>query len=79
VENQYGKKIKALCFDRGGEYLSHEFSNHLKSCRIVPHHKLPRTSQRNDMSERHNHTLLDMVRSMMRHSDLPLSFWGYTL
>jgi transposase InsO family protein len=37
VENQRGKKIKALRSDRGGEYLSHEFSNHLKSCGIVSH------------------------------------------
>ena len=36
VENQCGKKIKALRSDRGGEYLSHEFSSHLKSCGIVP-------------------------------------------
>jgi transposase InsO family protein len=35
VKNQRGKKIKALRSDRGGEYLSHEFSNHLKSCGIV--------------------------------------------
>ena len=31
------------------------------------------------MSERHNRTLLDMVRSMLSHTDLPLSFWGYAL
>ena len=31
------------------------------------------------MSERRNQTLLDMVRSMMSQSDLPISFWGYTL
>jgi transposase InsO family protein len=31
VENQRGKKIKALRSDHGGEYLSHEYSNHLKS------------------------------------------------
>ena len=36
VENQRGKKIKALRSDHGGEYLSHEFSDHLKSCGIVP-------------------------------------------
>ena len=27
----------------------------------------------------HNRTLLDMVRSMMSLTDLPLSFWGYAL
>jgi transposase InsO family protein len=31
AENQRGKKIKTLRSDRGGEYLSHEFSSHLKS------------------------------------------------
>ena len=31
------------------------------------------------MSERRNRTLLDMVRTMMSLTDLPLSFWGYAL
>ncbi|GKA05015.1 retrotransposon protein, putative, ty1-copia subclass [Tanacetum coccineum] len=31
VENQLGKKIKAIQSDQGGEYLSHEFVNHMKS------------------------------------------------
>src|SRR3954462_15686371 len=79
VENQRGKKIKALRSDRGGEYLSHEFSDHLKSCGIVPQLTPPGTPQRNGVSEQRNRTLLDMVRSMMSQSDLPLSFWGYAL
>ena len=79
IENQCGKKIKPLRSDRGGKYLSHEFSNHLKSCRIVPQLTPPGTPQRNGVSERRNRTLLDMVRSMMSQSDLSLSFWGYAL
>ena len=39
----------------------------------------PRTPQYNGVSERHNRTLLDMVRSMMSLTDLPLSLWGYAL
>ena len=31
------------------------------------------------MSEHRNRTLLDMVRSMMYLTNLPLSFWGYAL
>jgi len=46
VENQCGKKIKVL--------LSHEFSNHLKSCGIVPQLTPPGTPQRNSVSEQHN-------------------------
>src|SRR6185312_12403553 len=79
VENQCGKKIKALRSDRGGEYLSHEFSDHLKSCGIVLQLTPPGMPQRNGVFERRNRTLLNMVRSMMSQSDLPLSFWGYAL
>ena len=39
----------------------------------------PGTPQRNGVSEHRNHTLLDMVRSMMSLTDLQLSFWGYAL
>ena len=39
----------------------------------------PGTPQCNGVSEHHNRTLLDMVRSMMSLTDLPLSFWGYAL
>ena len=61
VQNQLGKKIKFLRSDRGGEYMSHEFDDHLKSCGIVPQLTPPGTPQRNDVSERRNRTLLDMV------------------
>nr|AAO73268.1 putative polyprotein [Oryza sativa Japonica Group] len=69
--------IKYLRSDRGGEYLSLEFGNHLKECGIVPQLTPPGTPQWNGVSERRNPTLLDMVRSMMSQTDLPLSFWGY--
>jgi hypothetical protein len=59
--------------------LSHEFSNYLKSCGIVPQFMPPRMPLRNGVSERRNQTLLDIVLSMMRQSNLSLSFWGYTL
>ena len=79
VENQRNKKIKFLRSDRGGEYLSYEFGEHLKKCGILSQLTPPGTPQRNGVSERRNRTLLDMVRSMMSLTDLPLSFWGYAL
>ena len=72
-------KIKFLRSDRGGEYLSHEFGKHLRKCGMVSQLTLPGTPQRNGVSECRNRTLLDMVRSMMSLTDLPLSFWGYAL
>ncbi|KAK9028400.1 hypothetical protein V6N11_068205 [Hibiscus sabdariffa] len=79
VLNQHGKSIKALRSDRGGEYLSQDFDELLKECGIVSQLTPPGTPQWNGVSERRNRTLLDMVRSMMSHTDLPTSFWGYAL
>ena len=38
-----------------------------------------RTPQRNGVSEHRNHTLLDIVQSMMILTDLPISFWDHAL
>ena len=59
--------------------MSYEFGLHLKQCGIVSQHTPPGTPQHNGVSERRNRTLLDMVRSMMSLTNLPLSFWGYAL
>ncbi|GJT74846.1 retrotransposon protein, putative, ty1-copia subclass [Tanacetum coccineum] len=79
VENQLGKTIKSLCSDRGGEYMSQEFLDHLKEHGIIAHRTPPYTPQYNGVSERRNRTLLDMVRSMMSQTTLPKSFWDYAL
>ncbi|GJT05052.1 retrotransposon protein, putative, ty1-copia subclass [Tanacetum coccineum] len=79
IENQLGKTIKALRSDRGGEYISQEFKDYLKACGIVQQLTPPYTPQHNGVSERRNRTLLDMVRSMMNLTTLPLSFWDYAL
>ncbi|KAJ9562043.1 hypothetical protein OSB04_007203 [Centaurea solstitialis] len=79
VQNQLDRKIKFLQSDRGGEYLSQEFDNHLMECGIVSQLTPPYTPQMNGVSERRNRTLLDMVRSMMCRSSLPVSFWGHAL
>ena len=74
MENHRNKKTKFLRSDRGGEYLSYEFGTHLRQCGIVSQLTPPGTSHRNGVSERRNHTLLDMVRSMISLTNLPLSF-----
>ena len=78
-KNHRNKKIKFLRSDRGDEYLSYEFGLQLKQCGIVSQLMPPGTPQHYGVSERRNRTLLDMVRSMMSLTDLPLLFWGYAL
>ena len=79
VENHRNKNIKFLRSDRGGEYLSHEFSQHLSERGIISQLTPHGTPLRNGVSERRNRTLLDMVRSMMSLTELPISFWGLAL
>ncbi|GKB10185.1 retrotransposon protein, putative, ty1-copia subclass [Tanacetum coccineum] len=79
VENQLGKTIKSLCSNRGGEYMSQEFLDHLKEHGIIAHRTPPYTPQNNGVSKKRNQTLLDMVRSMMSQTTLPKSFWDYAL
>ena len=59
--------------------MSYEFGLHLKQCGIVSQLMPPGTPQCNGVFECRNRTLLDMVRSTMSLTDLPLSFWGYAL
>ena len=74
VEKQTGKSIKILRSDRGGEYLSTEFLNHLREKGIISEWTPPYTPQLNGVAERRNRTLLDMVRSMMCFTKLHVSF-----
>ena len=59
--------------------MSQEFDDHLKEKGILSELTPPGTPQWNGVSERRNRTLLDMVRSTMGLSDLPISFWGHAL
>nr|GEV60055.1 reverse transcriptase domain-containing protein [Tanacetum cinerariifolium] len=79
VENQLENTLKALRSDRGDEYISQEFKDYLKACGIFQQLTRPYTPQHNGVSKMRNRTLLDMVRSMMDLTTLPLSFWDYAL
>ena len=79
VENQLGKCIKTIRSDRGGEYLLGDFKDYLTENRIISQLTAPGTPQRNGVGERRNRTLLDMVRSMLIYTTLPISFWRYAL
>ena len=59
--------------------MSTEFQEFLKDNGIVSQMTPPYTPQLNGVSERRNRTLLDMVRSMVSFTDLPLYLWGYAL
>ena len=74
IKKQTEKCIKILRSDRGGEYLSCEFLDHLKEKDIFSEWTPPYISQLNSVAEKKNHTLLDIVRSMMYFTNLSISF-----
>jgi hypothetical protein len=84
VKNQHDAKIKVVRLDRGGEYYVRHtpygqvpgpFAKVLQENDIVAQYSLPSEPQQNGVAERQNHTLMDMVRSMLSNSTLPLSLW----
>lgn len=76
VERESVKKIKILRSDRGGEFLSREFSEYCDKagiqCELTPLY-MP---QHNDMVERKNRTVTEKTRCLLKCSGLPASFWA---
>jgi transposase InsO family protein len=68
--------------DRGGEYYGRytelgqhlgPFARFLQEHGIVAQYTMSGTPDQNGVAERHNRTLMDMVRSMISYSTLPIS------
>ena len=74
AEKKLGVHIKHLRSDQGGEYPFGEFKFYLTQEGIVSQLLAPGTPQQNGVAERRKRTLLDMVRSMLSYSSLPISF-----
>jgi len=88
VERQLDRKVKILRSDRGGEYYGKydengqcpgPFAKFLESHGICAQYTMPGTPQQNGVAERRNRTLMNMVRSMLINSSLPVSSWMYAL
>ncbi|KAJ8463023.1 hypothetical protein ONZ51_g10516 [Trametes cubensis] len=75
AENQTGRKIKRVRSDRGGEYTSNEFSEHLRSLGIEHHKTMPDSPQQNGRAERWNRTITEKALSMLHHAGLSHGFW----
>ena len=48
----------------------------LEKLGIRAQYTMPGTPQQNGVAERRNRTLMEMVRSMMSYSSVPISLWG---
>jgi len=76
LSTQHNARIKCLRSDRGGEYLSDEFSAHLKKAGTVRKLTVHDTPEHNGVAERLNRTIIEKVRAMLYDSGLPKFLWA---
>ena len=72
-------KIKHLRSDHGSEYLSKEFTAHLKSKGTERKVTMHDTPQHNGVAKRLNRTLMEHVRAVGHGNGLPQNLWGEAL
>ncbi|CAI7844786.1 unnamed protein product [Closterium sp. NIES-54] len=79
VERESGKRVKAICSDRGGEFLGAEFRSWLKRHGIKQQLTTAYTPQSNGVAERANRTIIEGGRTILVDSGLPLRFCPLTI
>jgi hypothetical protein len=76
IENLFERKIKILRSDNGGEYTSKEFVNFCKYVGIKRELNTPYNPQQNDVAERKNITIMEVVKTMIHDQDLSMCLWA---
>lgn len=76
VEIETGEKLKILRTDRGGEFLSNQFTKYCSETGLERHFTSPYSPQQNGVVERRNRTVLEMVRSCLKTMRVPDVLWG---
>lgn len=80
MDTQFDSKVVKLHSDRGGEYTGKEFNHLLQKLGIKQSLTAHGTqAQHKGVAERLNHTLNNVVRTVLAASGLPKSLWGYAL
>ena len=88
VENQQNINIKAVRSDCSSEFYDRydgsgrclgPFANFLEYCGIAPQYTMPGTPHQNNIAERRNRILKDIIGSMIAHTTLPESLWSQGL
>lgn len=74
--NCLGDKPKIFRTDRGGEFVNQELQSFLNRHGIVIQKTVHDSPQQNGIAERKNRTLMDAVRSMLQHKNLPNYLWA---
>jgi transposase InsO family protein len=76
THNKFGRKIKTLRSDNGGEYVNEKIEQFLKDQGIHHQVTVPYSPSQNGIAERKNRSIMEMTRCMLFEAGLPNGFWG---
>ncbi|KAI5352943.1 hypothetical protein L3X38_005835 [Prunus dulcis] len=76
VEIQFHARIQVFRFDNGGEFLNHDLNQFFQDHGIIHQRSCPYTPQQNEVVERKNIHLLEVVRASLFGANMPRYFWG---
>ena len=75
LEKEIGKRLKFLRSDRGGEFISNEFNNFCIERGIKRQVSAPGTSEKNEIAERRNRSIMDCARTLMIEKNVAIKYW----
>ena len=75
ITTQFNTPIRAVRSDRGGEFISSEFSKFLEEKGIYHQLTAPHSPQQNGVAERANRTIAEAARSMLQGAGMTNGFW----
>jgi transposase InsO family protein len=75
VQTKFGRPIKKLWTDRGGEYVNHEFADHAKASGMEHHFSVATVSQQNGLVERAMRTVLSVARALLDFGSVRKNRW----
>ena len=79
AERRLNRKIQSFRSDRGGEFLSSEFTDWCRVRGISHNLTAPYTPQQNGLAEVSNRILQEKFRCMLSESGLPLRYWDFAV
>ncbi|CAN0886875.1 Retrovirus-related Pol polyprotein from transposon TNT 1-94 [Linum grandiflorum] len=75
IATQFGKTVKIIRSDPGGEFTSNQLLEFYRSNGIRSQHSCPGVSQQNGLVERNHRHVLELTRALLFHSHIPTGFW----